>query len=311
MTQSFKLSLSIAASWAWGTSLILGMQIAQEKGLVAWITWAICNCLTLVLFGYLYNKNIINISIIRNKYIKILALCIQVICLIIQLNILNKVFLDLNFSPTWAEISTSMIGIIFILLVYKYGLSMSVLLDSWQALLTTSVLFGIIALGYFFNVPQTIYTESSGSAILWGFYSGLILFCGPIGDLQHHQRAERDQSKTAFYKSGLCFAVYLLLVLWCSIFEFNWIMNLLLLFCVLNVTTTTIDSIAVALHELINKQIGTLIGLLICVSWVYFVDWGIITIWSYAGIFRILFALLILGIGIKLFYERRNRIHNS
>ena len=55
-------------------------------------------------------------------------------------------------------------------------------------------------------------------------------------------------------------------------------MNLLLLFCVLNITTTTIDSIAVALHELINKQVGTLIGLLICVSWVYFVDWGIITI---------------------------------
>lgn len=144
-----------------------------------------------------------------------------------------------------------------------------------------------------------------------GFYSGLILFCRPIGDLQHHQRAERDESKAALYKSGLCFVVYLLLVLWCSLFEFNWIMNLLLLFCVLNVTTTTIDSIAVALHELINKQVGTLIGLLICAYWVYFVDWGIITIWSYAGIFRILFALLILGIGIKLFYERRNRIYNS
>ena len=133
----------------------------------------------------------------------------------------------------------------------------------------------------------------------------------PIGDLQHHQRAERDKSNIAFYKSDLCFAVYLLLVLWCSLFKFNWIINLLLLFCVLNVTTTTIDSIAVALHELINKQVGILLGLLICVSWVYFVDWGIITIWSYAGIFRILFALLILDIGIKLFYERRNRIHNS
>ena len=57
-----KIGASSAASWAWGTSLIMGQQIAQEKGIIAWIIWAVCNTLTLALFGWLYNKKKMSIN---------------------------------------------------------------------------------------------------------------------------------------------------------------------------------------------------------------------------------------------------------
>ena len=57
-----KICASSAASWAWGTSLIMGQQIAQQKGLIAWIIWAVCNTLTLALFGWLFNKKKIRIN---------------------------------------------------------------------------------------------------------------------------------------------------------------------------------------------------------------------------------------------------------
>ena len=48
-----KLGVSAAASWAWGTSLIVGMEIAQTKGLAAWGIWVTANAATLAVFGVL------------------------------------------------------------------------------------------------------------------------------------------------------------------------------------------------------------------------------------------------------------------
>ena len=59
------LGTSIAISWAWGTSLILGMQIAQTKGVGAFLLWAAANCLTLVLFGQLYKRGVVTEKILE------------------------------------------------------------------------------------------------------------------------------------------------------------------------------------------------------------------------------------------------------
>ena len=70
MLHSLYLGSSIAISWAWGTSLILGMQIAQTKGLEAFSIWATANCLTLVLFGWLYRSKILKPEVLDLPYIK-------------------------------------------------------------------------------------------------------------------------------------------------------------------------------------------------------------------------------------------------
>lgn len=40
MLPSLYLGTSIAISWAWGTSLILGLEIARTKGLESFLIWA-------------------------------------------------------------------------------------------------------------------------------------------------------------------------------------------------------------------------------------------------------------------------------
>lgn len=57
MLKSMYIGTSIAISWAWGTSLILGMQIAQQKGLEAFGIWATANCLTL---GKILNDEVVS-----------------------------------------------------------------------------------------------------------------------------------------------------------------------------------------------------------------------------------------------------------
>lgn len=299
-----KLALSITASWAWGTSLIVGMQIAQQKGLAAWFIWAIANCFTLVLFGWLTRCGYLKKEFFNNKILKCCAIGIQIICLIVNLNILNLVASDLGASPTNAYLFATGIGLIFVLWMYPHGLSTSIWTDKWQAILTACVLVGIIVLGLNNDAPLREHPISTLSDIEWAFYSSLILLSGPIGDLMHYQRAEVAKSNEYTVAGGL-FAIYLAMVLCMSYLTFTPTMNMLLLLAVIGVTSSTIDSIAVALHEMVNKKIGTLVGCFIAVVWGVFSQMGIIELWSKAGAFRILFALTLLIIGFIVWRKRK------
>ena len=296
-----KLSLSIAASWAWGTSLIVGMQIAQQKGLIAWGIWAGANCLTLALFGALTRSGFLSRRVFESKWIKWSAIGIQIFCLIIQLNILNTIALQMGAGPVAAYLFATTIGVIFTLWMYRHGLRMSILTDKYQALFTGAVLLAIIGIALGMGVPTIEHTESSLSDIAWGVWSACILFAGPIGDIQHYQRAEVAGKANSYSMAAGLFAIYMGLVLTMSFFEFNFFMNSLLILAVVFVTSSTIDSIAVALHEIANKKVGTAVALFVCFFWGLFASMGIIDLWSKAGVFRVVFALLIVV------FAQRNR----
>lgn len=290
----WRIGFSSAASWAWGTSLIMGQQIVQEKGLVAWIIWAVCNSLTLALLGLLYNNGIITPEIYNRKEVKTIALIIQLFCLLVQLNFINQQLLKLMDNSVLAYIITMAIGFTFTLMVFKKGLPTSVNTDVIQWLLAIITIIIIIAIGIITNVPRQEFAKTSGSGVLWGVWSGLILFAGPIGDVQHWQRLTADKSKKAYYLGAVLFAMYMILILCMAFFEFSKIMNAILLITVLCITTSTIDSIAVATHEIKNKKIGTIIALAMCVSWGLFVKIGMIDLWSSFGVIRFTFAVAIL-----------------
>ena len=301
---TINLGMSAAASWAWGTSLIVGMQIAQEMGLVVWLIWATANTLTLSFFGELMKRGILGRRVFDLPAIKWLALLIQVFCLVIQLNIINDVLLDLGVNAEVSYWVSSGIGAVFVLAMYKHGLITSILTDVWQWLICMGAILVILGLGVNGGVPTITYPESTTSGILWGVWSACILMSGLIGDVQHWQRAERAGDSNAYHWAALFFGVYMLLVLAMSRFSFTFEMNVVLLLAVLCVTTSTIDSIAVAMHEIANKTVGTTIALAICVFWGVFADMGIIELWSKIGVYRVGFALLILGLGIWHFRRR-------
>lgn len=288
-----KLPLSIAASWAWGTSLIVGMQIAQQKGLISWGIWAGANCLTLALFGALTRSGFLSRRVFESKWIKWSAIGIQIFCLIIQLNILNTIALQMGAAPVMAYLFATGIGVIFTLWMYRKGLWMSILTDKYQAFITGAILLAIIGIGWGTGVPTIQHPESSLSDIAWGVWSASILFAGPIGDIQHYQRAEVAGKTNAFAVAAGLFAIYMSLVLMMSFFEFNFIMNALLIVAVICVTSSTIDSIAVALHEIANRKVGTVVALSVCVFWGVFASLGVIELWSKAGFFRVAFAIAI------------------
>lgn len=162
-------------------------------------------------------------------------------------------------------------------------------------------IIAIISVGIFTKAPLQVFAQTSASGVLWGIWSGLILFSGPIGDVQHWQRAEADESKKGYYLGAFLFGLYMLLILGMAFFKFTLPMHIILLVAVLGVTTSTIDSIAVALHEVGNKKIGTGLSLLLCIAFGVFVKMGMLQLWSSFGVIRFAFAvgILLLPLALK------------
>ena len=299
------LGTSIAISWAWGTSLILGMQIAQTKGVGAFLLWAAANCLTLVLFGQLYKRGVVTEKILEKPGIRPAMLVIQCFCLLIQMKVLYDVLLPFCASQLVAQVMTSMVGILFVLAMFRKGLSTSVLTDNFQGALTIVSLVGMLGVCFYEAVPKVPLPSSDEDAMLWASWSGCILLSGIITDLQHWQRAKLDKHRYAFETAAGLFALYLSLVFLLSTFQLNALAQVLLLIAVLGVTTSTIDSIAVALHTMAGKVVGTAVGVALCITWSLFVSVGLLSLWSYAGIFRVALALVILSLGIYSFRRLR------
>lgn len=296
MKEAIKIGVSSAASWAWGTSLVMGMMIAQEKGLAAFLIWAVANSLTLALVGTLFKYNIIRPEVYRHRASKMLAIIIQAFCLVIQLNIINQIagtYIVAN--PFLSYVLTAAIGCIFVLAMYRKGLETSIFTDVFQWVIAMAGIVVICGMGLYYGVPNIVIHASAPSNILWGLWSACILLAGPIGDVQHWQRCEADRSKNGYYFGAGFFAVYMVLVFLLAHFEFNSIMGAVLLVITLCVTTSTIDSIAVAMHELGSKQIGTAISLLICIAWGAFVNTGVIELWSNFGVIRVAYAVAIVA----------------
>lgn len=298
------LGTSIAISWAWGTSLILGMQIAQTKGVGAFLLWATANCLTLVLFGQLYKRGIVTEEVLEKPCIRPAMLIIQCFCLLIQMKVLNDVLKLFCSSSLVSCALTSAIGILFVAAMFRRGLEASVFTDNFQGAITIAALLAMLGVSLYEGAPRIALPASDSNAMLWGVWSGCILLSGIITDLQHWQRAKIDRHHFAFETAAVLFAVYLSLVFLLSTFQLSVLSQSLLLVAVLGVTTSTIDSIAVALHTMAGKKTGTAVGVLLCLTWSAFVSVGLVDLWSYAGIFRVALALTIVTLGVRAFLDK-------
>lgn len=240
------------------------------------------------------NKGIIKPTVFDNLIVKIFAIIIQMFCLVIQLNIINQTLGTYISDPIVTYAITSAIGICFVLLVARKGLPVSVHADIIKWGIAILAILTIIVLGIIQGAEPYMFAIPSEADYLWGWWSALILLSGLIGDVQHWQRAISDESRKGYYWGTLFFGIYMILIFIMAHFHFNDAMNAVLLVAVLAVTVSTINSIAVAMHEVGDRKIGTAVSIAICLLWGLGVGIGIVTLWSNFGVVRVCFAAIII-----------------
>ena len=311
----FVYSMSLAASWAWGTSLVVGMELIQTKGYLPFLIWAIANSLAIPLFGFLAYK-IPNLKkIIESKIVAIFMIIVSIFCLWIQLNAIYQYLGNLSiFSDIIIKAICILIMISLTLFLYKDGLIKSIFLDNplWYVcylILFILVIYGVLSDIELYNIKYL----NNKSEILWALNSCFILFSGPFMSLQNWQMAEKlkmENKMSSHYIAGLLFALYMILVAVLAHFKFDGVMNILLVLVVICVAFSTADAAIVGMQKLSGKKIGTLISIVSIIAWLFVIPLGVMGLWTTMGNMRKYVVLIcIIASFVTYFYAKKVKVN--
>lgn len=311
----FVYSMSLAASWAWGTSLVVGMELIQTKGYLPFLIWAIANSLAIPLFGFLTYK-IPNLKkIIESKIVAIFMIIVSIFCLWIQLNAIYQYLGNLSiFSDIIIKAICILIMIALTLFLYKDGLIKSIFLDNplWYVcylILFILVIYGVLSDIELYNIKYL----NNKSEILWALNSCFILFSGPFMSLQNWQMAEKlkmENKMSSHYIAGLLFSLYMILVAVLAHFKFDGVMNILLVLVVICVAFSTADAAIVGMQKLSGKKIGTLISIVSIIAWLFVIPLGVMGLWTTMGNMRKYVVLIcIIASFVTYFYAKKVKVN--
>jgi hypothetical protein len=303
------LGASMTASWAWGSSLMVGMAIMQTKGFLPFLIWALCNSLMLPFFGFMAKKYPNFEKATDTKAFVFLMTVMQFFITWVNMQAIFDVSQNLGFSAMFGKIFAIVIGVAFILLVFKGGLELSIKTDFFQWAFMYVGVIVILVIGFIggvgtHTIDLLINGQSdiipgflSGSHIAWAVFGGASLLCGGFIDLQQWQRAKlviRERKEKAFIIAGGLFAVYIALIGLMAMYKFTFVMMVILMFVALMVTTSTLDSVGAAMQEIGGNKIGAVLGILAVAAWQLVYDMGIINIWNYYATFRLIVVVVMI-----------------
>ena len=304
------LGMSVAFSWGTANIMILGMALVQEKGIFDFLLWAIPNTLVIYLFGFLFHKGYLRLEALDNKLVKIGLLYLQYTMLLFQLKLLQTYFAPFFDSQYTSIILASSVAGIFVLWMLKGGLQTSIETDNWQGIITIGTLALAIAYCIFTQVPvKDINVISATPDWVWVGYALFALIGAVIADLQQWRRVQIDETKTAYIWGTVFFGLTIGLVGVLACFELPLAVRLLCVIPILGLATSTIDSMAVAVHECFNKWVGTSIAMIIVCFWWQILDSSVVQFWNYFGAIRIIVASLIIILSVYYINkERKSRL---
>jgi Na+/proline symporter len=324
--RTWYLGASMTASWAWGSSLMVGMALLLEKGLVPFLIWAGCNSLMLPFFGYMVKKYPNFEKATGTKGFVLLMTVMQFFITWVNMQAIFMVSEKLGMSPLAGKVLAIGIGLFFILMVFKGGLELSIFTDFWQWAIMYVGVISIVIIGFLTGVgTNTVSLLMNGTSdilpnggsvphVIWAIYGGASLLCGGFIDLQQWQRAKvaiREGQEKAFIIGGALFAIYIGIIGFMAHFQFSYIMTLILMVVAIMVTSSTLDSAGAAFQEIGGNKIGAVLGILAVLSWQFVYSIGIINIWNYYATFRlVIVAVMIVTVLIWTHVENKKKAFN-
>lgn len=290
-------AMSLAASWAWGVSLVVGMQTIQTKGIIPFSIWAIANSMALPLFGLIAFRIKRLKDVISTKLVCLINTIIMIFCLWIQMNAIYQYVCTLpHTNETFVRIITIVIALIMAVILFRDGLVKSIYTDNilWYICYGVLIILFIVACATKVECYD-ITLVSNEKEIRWALKSCLILFSGPIMNIQNWQMADKlnkEKKMKAHYLAGVLFAVYMIFVSMLAQFKFSGLMNIFLVIIVLCVALSTMDSAIVAMQKIAGKKVGLGIALITIASWVFVIPMGVMDLWTTIGNARYIAAIV-------------------
>ena len=310
----FYYAMSMAASWAWGTSLIVGMQIVQDRGILPFVIWAVANSLSLPLFGFIAFKLPNLNDIIKTKPVMLFTTAVQCFCLWIQMNAIYEILTKYNIAGELVSKGVAIaIAVFFLFALFKNGLMRNVSTDQpiWSICYIAMVVIAIIGFASG-NGFQSIPLVNSNEDISWALYTCIVLFSGPLMDIQNWQLARKvyeEKRMKSYYLAGVLFAVYMVLVFVLAYLKFNRAMDIIMVLAIVCVATSTINNAIVGVQEIAGRKVGFGIAALCIVAWQIVIPMGVMGLWLTMGTARIYVSIACIAAGLIWHYVEKKRLN--
>jgi len=293
--------MSIAATWAGVGSLMVGIQMAREYGIIPFLLWATGNTLACIVFG-IFAPTIPKLrEVFRSKPMHFITGIICVFQVWLNMNGIQAIFSDTPLTGTFGMVLSYAVAIFFIFLLIRFGMIRNVLTDyaSWVA---------VYGIGFALTIAAIIYSRGNMYALSMGFehisvgvekffllLPGAFLYPYFFEILDYNESNEdgtkRIDVRKAFINGGLLFGAYLTFTFLLAWTNFSPFLNIVKAFLITLVAVSTISSFLYSVYITFGKRLGILVNIACVASWQYLIPMGVLGVWTLMSSIRIFIVI--------------------
>ena len=295
-------AMSIAATWAGVGSLMMGMTVAQDYGIVPYLIWAAGNTLACIVFGLVAPYVPRLRDVFRSKIMKVIVGLMCPFQIWISLNGMQQIFantpLTVNFGTGVAVVT----AVLFIVLLYRYGMIRNVLTDHMSWVLVY-ILVAALA------VVSMIYTRGSFNLLSAGMESinvgvekamllipGAFLYPYYFEILDYNDRNEDGTKKInirkAFINGGLLFGAYLAITFLLAWTRFSPALNIVKAVLITLIAISSLSSFQYSLYITFGRKLGLALNIVSLILWPLVISLGVMGVWTMMAKVRIMIVFV-------------------
>jgi uncharacterized membrane protein YuzA (DUF378 family) len=292
-------SMSIAATWAGVGSLMVGIQMAQNFGIVPFLLWAFGNTMACIVFG-IFAPVIPKLrEVFRSRIMHYIVGLMCVFQVWLNMNGIHTVFRDTPMKETFGLVLAYATAAFFIFLLLKNGMIRTVLTDnaSWAAVYGIALLLTIGAIIYSRGSMNILPMGLDTGAINEGIQKCVLLIPGPflypyffeILDYNESNDAgvKKINIRRAFITGGLLFGAYLTFTFLLAWTHFNPVLNIIKAFLIFLVAVSTVSSFLYSIYITFGRRLGLAVNVALVGLWQFLIPMGVLGVWTLMASIRI------------------------
>jgi len=302
-------SMSIAATWAGVGSLMVGIQMAQDFGMIPFLLWAFGNVLACVVFGVFAPMIPKLREVFRSRPMRFAIGLLCVFQVWLNMNGMQAIFEETPLTGSFGTVLAYTASVFFIFLLIRFGMIRNVLTDnvSWLAVYGAALVLTIGAI---------IYSRGNMNALPWGLDAigpGLekciLLLPGPFlypyffeilaYNDQNGDGTKKVNVRRSFVTGGLLFGAYLVFTFLLAWTHFSPALNVVKAILVTLIASSTLSSFLYSIYITFGRKAGIAVNLVGVILWQWLIPLGVMGAWTlmasiriYIVIAAILFALV-------------------
>jgi hypothetical protein len=292
-------SMSIAATWAGVGSLMVGIQMAQNFGIVPFLLWAFGNTAACIVFG-IFAPIIPKVrEVFRSRLMHYIVGLMCVFQVWLNMNGIHTIFRDTPMTEAFGLVLAYATAAFFIFLLFKNGMIRTVLTDnaSWTAVYGTALLLTIGAIIYSRGSMNILSMGLDAGAMNDGIQKCVLLIPGPflypyffeILDYNdgNGSGVKKINIRRSFIVGGLLFGAYLTFTFLLAWTHFNPILNTVKAFLIFLVAVSTVSSFLYSIYITFGRKLGLAVNIILVGLWQFLIPMGVLGVWTLMASIRI------------------------